>query len=174
MYGDRIAIVVSAVTFGIFHGNFSQLFYATALGFLLAYVYSKSANVKYTIVIHMLINFTGSVLTLILYKSTLELTELLELAGENQQVIFDNLARYTQLLTVSGSLSFLRLTAIVLGLVFLVKRRKQFFVSDRCEVFIPKDKRLSTIAINAGGILFLIFSVTAFVLSILEIGQVSG
>lgn len=34
-YGDRLAISVSAIAFGLFHGNLSQFFYAVFLGFVL-------------------------------------------------------------------------------------------------------------------------------------------
>ena len=39
-YGMGAAILASAVSFGLFHGNFSQFFMATALGILFGYVYS--------------------------------------------------------------------------------------------------------------------------------------
>jgi membrane protease YdiL (CAAX protease family) len=60
-YGDRFAILVSAISFGIFHGNFSQLIYATGLGLVLGYVYSKTRNVMYSFLLHALINFFGSI-----------------------------------------------------------------------------------------------------------------
>ena len=49
LYGDKVAILVSAVTFGVYHGNLSQVFYATALGAIFAYVTlkTKSSSVCY-------------------------------------------------------------------------------------------------------------------------------
>ena len=38
IYGDKLAIIVSSIAFGLFHGNFYQIFYATLIGFILGYV----------------------------------------------------------------------------------------------------------------------------------------
>ena len=44
-YGTFLAIVVSGLFFGLFHGNFQQFFYAAGLGFLFAYIYSKYGKI---------------------------------------------------------------------------------------------------------------------------------
>lgn len=59
-YGTGFAITVSAAAFGIFHGNFYQLFYAVLSGFVLGFVYVRG-GLKYSVALHMLINFWGSV-----------------------------------------------------------------------------------------------------------------
>lgn len=60
--GESYAIIFSAVSFGLFHGNLNQSLYATMLGMGLAYIYVKSGNIKYTILFHMIVNFFGSFL----------------------------------------------------------------------------------------------------------------
>ena len=52
VYGDRLAIVVSAAAFGLFHGNISQFFYSALLGLVLGYVYSKTGRIIYPILLH--------------------------------------------------------------------------------------------------------------------------
>ena len=64
-YGQRAALVISAVAFGLFHGNFSQVFYALLLGLAFGYIYLKTSRIGYTIALHMLINIVGGVLTLL-------------------------------------------------------------------------------------------------------------
>ena len=61
-YGEWPAILFSGLTFGLFHGNLTQFFYATLLGMVLAYVYIRWGNILYTIGIHACINFLGGVL----------------------------------------------------------------------------------------------------------------
>ena len=61
-YGEWPAILFSGITFGLFHGNLTQFFYATLLGMVLAYVYIRWGNILYTIGIHACINFLGGVL----------------------------------------------------------------------------------------------------------------
>ncbi|MBE6632808.1 MAG: CPBP family intramembrane metalloprotease [Ruminococcaceae bacterium] len=58
-YGDLPAILISGVIFGVIHGNFSQLFYATLLGFFFGFIYVKTGKLRYTIFLHVFINFMG-------------------------------------------------------------------------------------------------------------------
>ena len=64
-YGEWPAILFSGITFGAFHGNLTQLFYAALLGMVLAYVYIRTGRILYTIGIHACINFLGGVLPLL-------------------------------------------------------------------------------------------------------------
>ncbi len=58
-----VAYVVSSVIFGVMHGNVIQGAYATLLGLILAYVYTRTENLWYPIMIHMTINSTSVVAT---------------------------------------------------------------------------------------------------------------
>jgi membrane protease YdiL (CAAX protease family) len=62
-YGELTAIVLSALTFGLFHMNLIQFFYAFGLGVLFAYLYLNTGRVRYTIMLHMIITFFGSVVS---------------------------------------------------------------------------------------------------------------
>jgi membrane protease YdiL (CAAX protease family) len=61
-FGDSFSIFVSALAFGMFHGNLSQFFYAVALGCILGYTVVKTGTIKYSIILHMCINIFGSVI----------------------------------------------------------------------------------------------------------------
>ncbi|MBR4163739.1 MAG: CPBP family intramembrane metalloprotease [Solobacterium sp.] len=61
VHGGKMAVLTSALMFGLFHGNTSQMFYAFFLGLLFGYVYLKTGRLRYTVILHMLINFMGSV-----------------------------------------------------------------------------------------------------------------
>lgn len=60
-FGEKNAIILSAIMFGLFHMNLFQFFYATALGLIFGYMYVKTGKLRYTIILHMIINFMGSV-----------------------------------------------------------------------------------------------------------------
>ena len=60
-YGDVVAILVSGLCFGFYHGNIAQFLYASALGFVFAYVAIRTEDIRYTIALHILINILGSV-----------------------------------------------------------------------------------------------------------------
>ena len=74
-FGDKTAMWFSALAFGLFHMNFSQFFYATAVGLVLAYAALKTGNIKLSVLLHVLVNFTGSVLpTLVMQTGSTILT----------------------------------------------------------------------------------------------------
>ncbi len=60
-YGERVYIIISAFCFAMFHVNFLQIFYAFSLGAMFAYVYAKTRNVLYIIILHIIINSWGLV-----------------------------------------------------------------------------------------------------------------
>lgn len=70
-YGDKIAIITTALLFGLFHENFSQFFYAVGLGMIFAYVTLKTGTIKYSIGLHIMINMMGSVIGTQVFNSTI-------------------------------------------------------------------------------------------------------
>ena len=68
-YGAKISIILSATIFGFMHGNLNQLFYAFLMGGFFAYVYIKTGKIIYTIVLHMIVNLMGSVVSLFVVDS---------------------------------------------------------------------------------------------------------
>lgn len=67
-YGDKTAILVTAVLFGLFHMNFEQAIYAFAIGLVFGYVVCKTGRVIYTILLHAMVNFCGGVVPMLVEK----------------------------------------------------------------------------------------------------------
>ena len=63
-FGERNAMFLSALLFGLFHMNLFQFFYAFGIGLIFAYIYIKSRKIGYSIAFHMIINFLGSVVAI--------------------------------------------------------------------------------------------------------------
>lgn len=57
------AMLLSAVQFGLYHGNLVQFIYATLMGMLLAYVYERYASLKAPIMAHVVANVVVCILT---------------------------------------------------------------------------------------------------------------
>lgn len=74
-YGAKVSIVLSAVIFAFMHGNISQFFYALLMGGFLAYVYIETGKITYTIILHMAVNFMGSVVSLFVQESANTITQ---------------------------------------------------------------------------------------------------
>lgn len=62
-FGDLPAILMTGIAFGLFHMNLSQFFYAAVLGFIFAYVTIRTNTVKYSILLHMMVNSIGAAAT---------------------------------------------------------------------------------------------------------------
>lgn len=60
-YGEKLAVFFSALTFGLFHGNLFQLFYAFGLGLVFAYIYIRTGRLRYSVLMHGIVNFMGAV-----------------------------------------------------------------------------------------------------------------
>ena len=68
-YGARVSIIISALLFGLIHGNLNQFFYAFLMGGFFAYVYIKTGKIIYTILLHISVNLIGSVVSLFVIES---------------------------------------------------------------------------------------------------------
>ena len=55
-YGKTAAILISAFTFGLMHGSFSQLFFATVAGIMLGLCYTETGSIWPGVIVHMLNN----------------------------------------------------------------------------------------------------------------------
>lgn len=64
-YGDKRAILFSAVAFALFHGNLTQFIYTLPMGIVYGYVALRTNTIRYTIILHILHNsFSTFLLTL--------------------------------------------------------------------------------------------------------------
>lgn len=59
-YGQWTAAALSALVFGLVHGNSGQFFLAFLIGLLFAVVYMKTGRVIYTVILHVIINASAT------------------------------------------------------------------------------------------------------------------
>lgn len=62
-YGEFISCAMSGIMFGLWHGNFQQFFYAFFVGVLFAFVYIRTGNIIYTMILHASMNLVTSTIT---------------------------------------------------------------------------------------------------------------
>ena len=165
VYGDHTAIIFSAVAFGLMHGNLYQLFYAVLLGLLLGYVYTSTRNVKYTIIIHMILNFLGSIVAFPVQKALEKLNGLLDavLAGAE----YDMTELVTSLTAVMTYTTF-QYGLIISGVIAIIYRfrRREIRISTDKEIFIPDREIIKNGSVNTGFILFGALSLVFMVLNL--------
>ncbi len=164
-YGDNIAIVTSAVAFGLFHGNFYQFFYATGLGLVLGYVYTKTGNNKINTLLHMIINFFGSVIALFVSEKYERFTEI-------STQMFDGKIPFTsefyELANIVFSYTAIYYTLAISGIVLLILCyvKYKINISKECEFIIPREHIASTVIGNTGAILFLTVSAVLMAIAV--------
>lgn len=66
VYGDKTAILYTAIAFGLFHCNISQIPFAIVCGLILGYVVVKTNNIIYPIILHIILNSISVILTTLL------------------------------------------------------------------------------------------------------------
>ena len=71
-FGQKIALVFSALLFALYHVNLYQFFYAWGLGLLLGALYLKTGSIRMGYVLHAAINLLGGVLPPLLLNLSLE------------------------------------------------------------------------------------------------------
>lgn len=131
-YGEGCAVVMSGLVFGLFHMNFNQFFYAFFLGCFLAFLYVKTGNLKYTILLHMIINFFGSVLGGIILS-------------------LDQSDPFSLIISVVYSLCIYAIA--ISGIVLLIIKRHELSLEPG-EIVLEKGQRFKTMILNPGMILF--------------------
>lgn len=129
-YGDKVAIITTAILFGLFHANFSQFFYAVALGMIFAYIALKTGTIKYSIILHIVVNIMGSVI-------------LPAAIGDGSNIV------------AVGCVGLALLAIVIIGLVLLIKNRKNISLLDG-EIKLEKGTAFKTIWVNVGMILYVV------------------
>ena len=114
--------MLSAVCFGLLHQNFFQFFYALGLGLLMGYLYVRTGKLRYTILLHAIINFMGGVIAPLL-------APVAEMAADPQTIN----ARDLLLMMVATLYAFILIGLAIFGLVRLFIRCRQL-------LFIPCKK----------------------------------
>jgi hypothetical protein len=158
MHGDGFAVIVSAVAFGVFHQNLYQLFYATFLGFILGYLYVKTRNVIYPMILHVIFNFLGSVVALYVSERLLIVTEIIEEYGVN--VPAERIAEFLGSVAIVALYSLTVYGAAIAGAVILIIGliKKKFRLSNECPMPLKAGESTSAALTGVGAILFLAIS----------------
>lgn len=159
-YGEGTAIFLSGLMFGLFHGNLNQFVYTFLIGAFWAFIYVKTGRLRYTIYLHMTLNFMGSVGSLFFLGaiSTLE-------GGSSAMNGFHFLLGMLIPLAIVIPYLIVVFGLVISGIVLLVTNWKRFRLIP-AELFIPKEKRFSVIFLNAGMILYVLFQIIQIVLQL--------
>lgn len=145
-YGARVSIILSAVIFGFFHGNLSQLFYTLLLGGFFAYVYIKTGRIIYTITLHIFLNLMGSVISVFV--------------AESAEALISHAFTTADLAIVAIYIVILLLTLLI-GIMGLLNYKKAKFNGIKTQIALKNP--LKTSLLNPGMILLILFFIAEIV-----------
>lgn len=156
-YGEKTAILLSGLAFGLFHMNLFQFFYAFLLGLMFGYVYTRTSKLRYSTAMHMIINFNGGVLApWVLTRVDLDQLGKVSEAAENgnaaamEQWASQNVEGLAIMLVY-----FVLYGAVILaGFVLLIRNFKKFEFYTAPEE-LPRGTRAKTVCGNVGMIMFI-------------------
>ncbi len=156
VYGEGTAILVSGLMFGLFHGNLFQFFYAFGLGCLFAYIYLRTGRVRYTMILHALINGFGVLISQLAVKGVD--TGALNMNVENPEKLIKavegNLPQYLAV----GLCGLAAVALFISGVVLLITNRKKAVLYTAPKE-LPKSERFRTVFVNWGMGLFILLAV---------------
>lgn len=164
-YGEKTAVFLSALTFGLFHLNLFQFFYAFGLGLLFAYLYTRTGRLRYPVLIHSIVNFMGSVVApLVLSVVNLEALTQMDPNATAEEIM----TQYGDMLP--GLAVYMLYVLILLGLsitglvLLILKCRK--LVWKEADAQLTKGTAVKTAYLNAGMIVYILLCVSMIVLTL--------
>lgn len=154
-YGQGVAVIMSGLMFGLFHGNLNQFVYAAAFGMFLAFLYVKTGDLKITIALHAIVNFMGSILASLMLD-LVDMDKLLAILEDGSIMAYmrDNALGFIIYMTYVFCLLGVVIAGGILIIIALAKGKVRFAPG---EVAIPKGKRFTTVILNAGMLIYCIF-----------------
>ena len=163
-YGEATAILFSGLMFGLFHGNLNQFVYAFELALFFGFIYVKTGNIRYTILLHMLVNFLGSVVGVIILNWLGD--EFINALSDTSLLMTYAMDNMPKIMTYFIYIILLLGIAIA-GIVLLIVNAKKIHFQPG-EVTIPKGKRFSTTVVNVGMGFYFLFWIFTIIFQLLQ------
>jgi len=158
-YSKYMAVLVSGVAFGLFHGNFQQCFFAMGLGWFFGYIYTKTGNIKYTIAHHMIVNMTTSIITMYFGGRYVDALQKVDMAAlQMGQIKPEDMQNLMPILTYVGYLMILFIIGVI-GIILLLVNKKKMTLQP-VENELPKQEAKKAAFSSRG--LWLIYGVCIF------------
>lgn len=162
VYGDKATVLLSGLMFGLFHGNFHQFFYAFGLGCVLAYVYIRTGKLRYSIALHMSVNFLGGFLSSWLLQKIDYASWLSQNPYDSIDLVFNHMGPLLALILLEIGMIGLAIAGLVF---FIMSVKKLEWRSGEYEK--PTGKMASVMFGNPGMLLFFAICVGLFIMSML-------
>lgn len=127
-HGEFISCVMSGIMFGLWHGNFQQFFFAFFIGVLFAFVYIRTGNIIYTMIMHASMNLVTSTVTVELFNALMKSMGIDMATGNINTDIDDSVIIKSVLPMLLLLLLWIGLLVSfqIVGFIMLIVKRKKF------------------------------------------------
>ena len=127
-HGEFISCAMSGIMFGLWHGNFQQFFFAFFIGVLFAFVYIRTGNIIYTMIMHCSMNLvTTTVTTQLLQKLLEKMGVNIDSGTINESLLKSEAVRQLIPVILLTVLWLIILTGFqITGFVLFIVKRKKF------------------------------------------------
>ena len=167
--GQGIAIAVSGLMFGLFHGNLNQFAYTVGLGAFFAFIYIKTGNIKITIGMHAIINFFGGIISVLMFRLITQMDQqaLMTLDSSDTDAVLEYAISHVSdivALSVLALFEVLVFGIVLAGFVLFIVFFKRFKLEPGT---VPKGQRLKTLFANPGMIFLCAIYIVLIILQLL-------
>lgn len=165
-YGEKTAVLLSALVFGLLHQNLYQFFYAFGLGLIFAYIYTRTGRLRYSVLLHGFVNFLGSVVApWLLSNVDIAAIENLDPTA-SEEVIMEVLTPM-----LPGFLMFMLYTLLLMGfavwgLVLLILKCKKLIWKET-DAQLPRGTTIKTVYLNVGMVLYVLLCIASIIIALL-------
>lgn len=126
-YGEFISCAMSGIMFGLWHGNFQQFFFTFFIGVLFAFVYIRTGNIIYTMILHASMNLVTTTVTLQLLSEMMKKMGVNFETGTVDMIESDEVMRsLIPILLLMMLWIFVLSSFQIVGFVMLIVKRKNF------------------------------------------------
>lgn len=164
-YGEKTAVFLSALVFGLLHQNLYQFFYAFGLGLIFAYIYTRTGRLRYPIVLHGFVNFLGSVVApWLLSNVDLAAIESLDPTA-SQEALMEVLVPMLPGFLMFMLYALLLIGIAVWGLVLLILKCRRLMWKEG-EAQLPEGTAAKTVYGNVGMVLYILLCIASIIIAL--------
>ena len=163
-YSTFLAIFVSGLFFGLYHGNFSQFFFATGIGLLFAFLYSKTGKINLTIILHMIVNLFTSVITTTALQKVNAANPNMDMS---QEFLMSHPEAFAATILMGLTYACLALLTIIGIIIFIIFAATRKFRLEKVEGEPTIKEALKALVTSKYAWLFILSTIGLFVFSLL-------
>ena len=166
VFGELIAILLSAFLFSLFHMSASQLLYTFTFGVMMGYIYCRTGNYWLTALAHMIFNTVSGIIPMLFlpkltaYEAAMQELEASLPADASTDALAEMmlpvLEEYGPVLGLYGLYALMILALNIVGIVLLFKNFKKF-EEKKGEFSLPFKTSAKTVFKTAGIIVYTVF-----------------